>query len=235
MNIEGLGESLVDQLIERGLVRDFGDLYHLEAAQLEQLVVTAARAAIGSRCPAQARQGRPQRDRGDRAQQRQRCLAAAVRSRHPARRGEGRVHVDAISSDYPGDPRCLDRVASDGPGDRPDRCRRRSGPLPMSRRTGRWWTSSPTAGVNMSSLQPAPGTAGPGPLSGKTFVLTGTLGIDDPGGSYRGDRAAGRQSRPARSAARRPIWSPATRRAASCRRRSSSACRYSAKRISGDL
>ena len=31
------------------------------------------------------------------------------------------------------------------------------------------------AGVNMSSLQPAPGTAGPGPLSGKTFVLTGTL------------------------------------------------------------
>ncbi|HXH34439.1 MAG TPA: NAD-dependent DNA ligase LigA, partial [Plantibacter sp.] len=29
MNIEGLGESLVDQLIEQGLVHDFGDLYHL--------------------------------------------------------------------------------------------------------------------------------------------------------------------------------------------------------------
>ena len=27
MNIEGLGESLVDQLIEQGLVQDFGDLY----------------------------------------------------------------------------------------------------------------------------------------------------------------------------------------------------------------
>ena len=40
MNIEGLGESLVDQLIEQGLVRDFADLYHLEAAQLESLVVT---------------------------------------------------------------------------------------------------------------------------------------------------------------------------------------------------
>src|SRR4029077_1161648 len=39
MNIEGLGESLVDQLIDRGLVRDFGDLYHLEASQLENLVV----------------------------------------------------------------------------------------------------------------------------------------------------------------------------------------------------
>jgi DNA ligase (NAD+) len=39
MNIEGLGESLVDQLIEQALVRDFADLYALEAAALEQLVV----------------------------------------------------------------------------------------------------------------------------------------------------------------------------------------------------
>jgi DNA ligase (NAD+) len=31
------------------------------------------------------------------------------------------------------------------------------------------------AGVNMSSLQPALSAAGPGPLAGKTFVLTGTL------------------------------------------------------------
>jgi len=31
------------------------------------------------------------------------------------------------------------------------------------------------AGVNMESQQPAPDTAGPGPLTGKTFVLTGTL------------------------------------------------------------
>jgi DNA ligase (NAD+) len=40
MNIEGLGESLVDQLLEQGLVKDFADLYHLTAAQLEELVVT---------------------------------------------------------------------------------------------------------------------------------------------------------------------------------------------------
>jgi DNA ligase (NAD+) len=39
MNIEGLGASLVDQLIERGLVHDFADLYRLDAAQLEHLVV----------------------------------------------------------------------------------------------------------------------------------------------------------------------------------------------------
>jgi DNA ligase (NAD+) len=45
MNIEGLGESLVDQLIEQGLVRDFADLYHLDAAQLEALVVSWERSA----------------------------------------------------------------------------------------------------------------------------------------------------------------------------------------------
>src|SRR5262249_14147395 len=40
MNIEGLGASLIDQLLDQGLVRDFADLYHLTAAQLESLVVT---------------------------------------------------------------------------------------------------------------------------------------------------------------------------------------------------
>src|SRR5204863_3450907 len=39
MNIEGLGASLVDQLIEQGLVHDFSDLYRLTPDQLEQLVV----------------------------------------------------------------------------------------------------------------------------------------------------------------------------------------------------
>src|SRR5206468_12992883 len=39
MNIDGLGATLVDQLIEQGLVRDFGDVYRLTAEQLESLVV----------------------------------------------------------------------------------------------------------------------------------------------------------------------------------------------------
>jgi DNA ligase (NAD+) len=37
MNIEGLGESLVLQLVESGLVRDYADLYGLTAGQLEAL------------------------------------------------------------------------------------------------------------------------------------------------------------------------------------------------------
>jgi DNA ligase (NAD+) len=37
MNIEGLGEALVDQVVSAGLVKDFADLYHLTAAELEAL------------------------------------------------------------------------------------------------------------------------------------------------------------------------------------------------------
>jgi DNA ligase (NAD+) len=37
MNIEGLGESLVDQLVTTGLVHDYADLYHLTLLQLSSL------------------------------------------------------------------------------------------------------------------------------------------------------------------------------------------------------
>jgi DNA ligase (NAD+) len=37
MNIEGLGEALVDQVVCAGLVHDFADLYHLVPAQIEAL------------------------------------------------------------------------------------------------------------------------------------------------------------------------------------------------------
>ena len=39
MNIDGLGEAIVDQLVEKRLVADFADLYGLRAAQLESLMV----------------------------------------------------------------------------------------------------------------------------------------------------------------------------------------------------
>ena len=37
MKIDGLGFRLVDQLVEKGLVRDVSDLYHLTVEQLEEL------------------------------------------------------------------------------------------------------------------------------------------------------------------------------------------------------
>ena len=43
MNIEGLGESLVAQLITNGLVRDYADIYNLTAAQIGGLTSTSVR------------------------------------------------------------------------------------------------------------------------------------------------------------------------------------------------
>jgi DNA ligase (NAD+) len=43
MNIDGLGESLVDQLVTAGLVRDFADLYHLDLRTLASLELKPAR------------------------------------------------------------------------------------------------------------------------------------------------------------------------------------------------
>jgi DNA ligase (NAD+) len=43
MNIEGLGESLVDQLVSKELVRDFADLYDLELAPLAGLTSVSVR------------------------------------------------------------------------------------------------------------------------------------------------------------------------------------------------
>ncbi|RMG49375.1 MAG: NAD-dependent DNA ligase LigA [Acidobacteria bacterium] len=37
MDIEGLGDALIDQLVDRGLVKDFADLYHLKKADLMNL------------------------------------------------------------------------------------------------------------------------------------------------------------------------------------------------------
>ena len=72
------------------------------------------------------------------------------------------------------------------------------------------------AGVNMASQQPPPDEPAPGPLAGKTFVLTGTLptmtreeataAIERLGGKVSGSV----------SRRRRPTSWPATRRAASC-------------------
>jgi DNA ligase (NAD+) len=43
MNIDGLGESLITQLIENGLVRDYADLYPLTVEQLASLTSTSVR------------------------------------------------------------------------------------------------------------------------------------------------------------------------------------------------
>jgi DNA ligase (NAD+) len=45
MNIDGLGEKIVDQLVDRGLVKDFADLYQLEPEQVAGLERRAEKSA----------------------------------------------------------------------------------------------------------------------------------------------------------------------------------------------
>jgi DNA ligase (NAD+) len=45
MDIEGLGEKLIDQLVERGLVKDLADLYKLNQADLANLERMAEKSA----------------------------------------------------------------------------------------------------------------------------------------------------------------------------------------------
>src|SRR5438270_8664745 len=45
MNIDGLGDKIVDQLVTTGMVKDFADLYHLDAAKLAALERMAEKSA----------------------------------------------------------------------------------------------------------------------------------------------------------------------------------------------
>jgi DNA ligase (NAD+) len=173
MNIEGLGASLIDQLVEQGLVRDFADIYRLDASQLEHLIVT------------------PREPRSERARPRKlgkvglNVVEQIDRSRHSdlARliyafgiRHVGEKAAATLARHF----RTMDRVL-EAPVEVlqtvPD-----IGPVVAESvrmfadesRTRELVERLKTAGVNMVSQAPPP-TNEPGPLAGKTFVLTGTL------------------------------------------------------------
>jgi DNA ligase (NAD+) len=174
MNVEGLGESLVDQLIEQGLVHDFGDLYHLTSAQLEDLVVA------------------PREPRSDRAVPRKlgkvgrNVFEQIARSRaNDLWRlvyGLGIRHVgEKAAATLSRHLRTMEAIL-DAPVERlqevPD-----IGPVVAA--SIRSFTEEPRnrelvrklalAGVNMASQQPEPAVAAARALAGRTFVLTGTL------------------------------------------------------------
>ena len=174
MNIEGLGESLVDQLVEQGLVHDFADLYSLQASQLENLVVTpreprSERAAprklgkVGRNVTAQIESSK-QNDLSR--------LVYALGIRHVGEKAAATLarHLRTMAAIMDASVDQLQTVPDIGP---------------VVAASIRSFAEEPknralvdklaAAGVNMTSQQPAPNVAGPGPLAGKTFVLTGTL------------------------------------------------------------
>jgi DNA ligase (NAD+) len=174
MNIEGLGESLVDQLIEQGLVRSFADLYHLDAAQLENLVVA------------------PREPRSDRAVPRKlgkvgRNVVAQIRQ---SKDNDLSRLIYALGIRHVGEKaaatlarylRAMDRVLSASVEELqavPD-----VGPVVAA--SIRKFAEEPhnrelvaalaAAGLNMTTRQPEVEAAAAAPLAGKTFVLTGAL------------------------------------------------------------
>ncbi|HXE81656.1 MAG TPA: NAD-dependent DNA ligase LigA [Vicinamibacterales bacterium] len=172
MDIEGLGEAVVDQLITQGLVRDAADLYRLTADQLEALVVD------------------PQEPRSDRARPRRlgkfgRNLAERIDRSRTADLwrliyGLGIRHVGERASQMLaqafGSLEAL-RAAS------VEELQRIPEVGPVVARSVRSWFDEPhnvellerLAANGVKPTPPAPAAGGARPLQGKTFVLTGTL------------------------------------------------------------
>jgi DNA ligase (NAD+) len=160
MNIEGLGESLIDQLVTAGLVTDYADLYGLTTAKLESLERMGKKSAAkligqiaGSRSNDLSRLifGLGIRHVGERAAQ---VLARAF--------GSMEAMMDASEEQ-------LQKVAEIGPVQAS--AVRRYFLEPRNREVVERLRA---AGVNMTAVVSGAGSAG-APLAGQTFVLTGTL------------------------------------------------------------
>jgi DNA ligase (NAD+) len=174
MNIEGLGESLVDQLIELGLVRDFGDLYALTAAQLENLVVTPREPRSERAVPRKlGKVGRNVVEQIDRSRKNDLSrLVYALGIRHVGEKAAATIarHLRTMDAMLDAPIERLQAVPDVGP---------------VVAASVRAFADEPhnraliaklaAAGVNMASQQPPPEAAVQGSLAGKTFVLTGTL------------------------------------------------------------
>jgi DNA ligase (NAD+) len=176
MDIEGLGEAIVDQLVEQKLVHDVADLYKLEAPVLSALVVE------------------PREARSERARPRKlgkvgiNLVAQIDRSRKNELwrllHGLGIRHVGERAAVVLA--RAFGSLAALEEADA-DRLQSVNEIGPVLAASVRQWFDEPhnralverltRAGVNVeaSAAERAAALAGPGPLSGKTFVLTGTL------------------------------------------------------------
>jgi DNA ligase (NAD+) len=173
MNIEGLGESLVDQLITQGLVRDFADLYHLQAAQLENLVVTPREPRSERSTPRKlGKVGRNVIEQLERSKANDLSrLIYALGIRHVGEKAAATLarHFRTMDRIIKAPAEALQSVSEIGP---------------VVAASVRMFADEPSnqalvarlkdAGVNMESQAPDV-ASGPGPLAGQVFVLTGTL------------------------------------------------------------
>ena len=173
MNIEGLGESLVDQLIAQGLVHDFADLYHLQAAQLENLVVMPREPRSERAAPRKlGKVGRNVIEQLERSKANDLSrLIYALGIRHVGEKAAATLarHFRTMDRIINAPAEALQSVSEIGP---------------VVAASVRMFADEPRnqalvarlkdAGVNMESQAPDV-ASGPGPLAGQVFVLTGTL------------------------------------------------------------
>ena len=174
MNIEGLGASLVDQLIEQRLVSSFSDLYRLGAEQLEQLVVAPKEPASDRAVPRKlGKVGRNvfQQIARSRANDVAR-LIYALGIRHV-----GEKAATTLARYF----RTLDRIRDATV----EQLQTAPEIGPVVAESVRAFFDEPhnralvdrlhEAGVRMTTDLPEPAVEPEGPLAGKTVVLTGTL------------------------------------------------------------
>ncbi len=160
MNIEGLGEALVDQLVTAGLVQDAADLYALTAAQLEALERMGKKSAANLMAEIE-------RSKGNEVWR----LLYGLGIRHVGERVAqvlGR-HLGSIEAIAAQSPEALQTVPEVGP--------------VLAQAVVEWFSDEANRALVAKLTAAGLTTAGPvtatlepvGPLAGKAFVLTGTL------------------------------------------------------------
>ena len=174
MNIEGLGESLVDQLIDQGLVRDFADLYALDAATLENLVVVPREPRSERAVPRKlGKVGRNVVEQIARSRQNDLSrLVYALGIRHVGEKAAATIarYLRTMTAILDAPVEVLQAVPDVGPVVAASV--RSFADEPHNRALV---TKLAAAGVNMASQQPEVSQVAAGPFAGKTFVLTGTM------------------------------------------------------------
>ena len=173
MNVEGLGASIVDQLIEHGLVHGFADLYQLTTEQLETLVVAPKEPRSERAVPRKlGKVGRNVVAQLERSKSNDLSrLIYALGIRHVGEKAAATLarHFRSMDRLLTEPTEALQSVSEIGP---------------VVAASIRAFAGEPrnqaliarltAAGVKMTTDLPEP-TDQPGPLSGKTYVLTGTL------------------------------------------------------------
>jgi DNA ligase (NAD+) len=173
MNIEGLGESLLDQLVEQNLVHDFADIYRLDAAALENLIVSPREPKSERARPRKlGKVGKNVLDQIEKSKSNDLSrLVYALGIRHVGEKAAATLarQFRTMTRILDAPVEALQTVSEIGP---------------VVAASVRTFAGEPrnralverlaASGVNMESRAPEP-TDEPGRLAGKTFVITGTL------------------------------------------------------------